>query len=154
MQSSRKDHSIDASDNIYGCLSCLSCRCCFKMMNFSDSFRQCFKFFYSYEKYLFMDFLEFPKKVFKKNSVMKSRFINVAKRRIYNSVKQLRWGFFAKIVNWKRPLTIFPKNLHLRFSTQFKYASVAGLNSYKNIFSRALMQILIICTQCIFSPYF
>ena len=62
MRSSRRDHPIDVSDNIYGCLSGLSCRCFFKIMNFSDGFRQCFKVFYSFEKYLFMDFLEFPKK--------------------------------------------------------------------------------------------
>ena len=42
-RSSRRDHSIDVSDNIYGCLSGLSCGCFFKIMNFSDRFRQCFK---------------------------------------------------------------------------------------------------------------
>ena len=57
---SRRDHSINVSDDIYGCLSglscrcfCLfglSCRCIFKVMNFSDRFRQCFKLFYSFEK--------------------------------------------------------------------------------------------------------
>ena len=63
---SRRGHSIDISDNIYGCLSGLCCRCFFKIMNFSDCFRQCFKLFYSFEKYLFMDFLEFPKNTQKK----------------------------------------------------------------------------------------
>ena len=47
---SRRDHSIDVLDNIYGCLSGLSCRFFFKIMNFSDRFRQCFKLFYSFEK--------------------------------------------------------------------------------------------------------
>ena len=66
MQSSRRDHSNDVSDNIDGCLSGLSCRCFFKIMNFSDRFRQCFKPFYSFEKWLFMDFLEFPKRYSRK----------------------------------------------------------------------------------------
>ena len=39
MRSGRRDNSIDVSDNIYGCLSRLSCRCFFKIMNFSDRFR-------------------------------------------------------------------------------------------------------------------
>ena len=82
MQSSRRDHSINFSDKTYGCLSGLSCRCFFKAMNFSDHFRQCFKLFYSFEKQLFMDFLESPKKILKKTSVMNSRFIRAAKRRI------------------------------------------------------------------------
>ena len=33
-------------------------------------------------------------------------------------------------------------------------SSVAGLNSCKDIFNRALMQTVIICPQYIFSPYF
>ena len=66
MRSSRRDHSINFSDKTYGCLSGLSCRCFFKAMNFSDRFRQCFKLFYSFEKQLFMDFLEFPKKYSRK----------------------------------------------------------------------------------------
>ena len=51
MLSSRRDHSIDVSDNIYGCLSRLSCRCFFNIMNFPDRCRQCFKLFYSFERY-------------------------------------------------------------------------------------------------------
>ena len=50
MWSSARDHSIDISDNIYGWLSALTCRYSFKIMNFSDRFRQCFKLFYSFEK--------------------------------------------------------------------------------------------------------
>ena len=68
MRSSRRDHYIDVSDNIYRYISALSCRCFFKIMNFSDRFRQCFKLFYSFEKQLFMDFLEFPKKYSRKTA--------------------------------------------------------------------------------------
>ena len=41
---SRRGHSIDVSDNIYGCLSGS------KIMNFSDRFRQCFKLFFNRKK--------------------------------------------------------------------------------------------------------
>ena len=50
MRSSRGDHSIDVPDNIYECLSGLTCLCFFKIMNFSDRLRQCFKLLYSFEK--------------------------------------------------------------------------------------------------------
>ena len=50
MRSSRRDHSIDVSDNIYECLFGLSFRCFFKIMNFSDRFRQFLKLFYCFEK--------------------------------------------------------------------------------------------------------
>ena len=43
--------------SIYACLFGLCCRCFFKIINFSDRFRQCFKLFYSFEKYLFMDLM-------------------------------------------------------------------------------------------------
>ena len=102
-----------------------SYRCFFKIMNFSD-FR-CFKLFYRFEKQLLIDFLEFPKKIFKKSSVIKSRFINVAKRLIQNSVKYLRWSFLLKQLTGKS---------HLLFDVRLssKYASVLGLNSFKDIF--------------------
>ena len=38
----------------------------FLIVNSSDRFRQCFKRFYILEKQLFMDFLEFPKKISQK----------------------------------------------------------------------------------------
>ena len=48
IQSSRRDRSIDVSDNIYGCLSGICCRYFFKIMNFLDRFRQYFKLFYKF----------------------------------------------------------------------------------------------------------
>ena len=50
---------MDVSDNIYEWLRPMdSYICCFKMMNFSDRFRRRFKFFYSFEKQLFMNFFQ------------------------------------------------------------------------------------------------
>ena len=83
----------------YASLVYPSCRCFFKIMNFSDRFRQCFKFFFTALRSSCYEFSGISKKILKKNSMMKSRFINVAKGRIQNSFKQLRWNFFAKIVN-------------------------------------------------------
>ena len=82
MRSSRREHSIDVSDNIYGCLSRLSCRCFFKIMIFLDRFRQCFKHFSKLLQLWEVAVSWIYKKILKKNSMMKSRFINVAKRRI------------------------------------------------------------------------
>ena len=75
MRSSRRDHSIDVADNIYECLSGLCC-CCFffQITNFSERFG-----LWEVAVYGFSGIF---KKILKKNSVMKSRFINVAKRRI------------------------------------------------------------------------
>ena len=68
MLSSRRDHCIDVSDNIYGCISGLSCRCFFRIMNFSDRFRQFFKLFYSFQREMFINFLEFRKKYSRKTA--------------------------------------------------------------------------------------
>ena len=69
MRSNGRDRSNDVSDNIYATdISGLSCRCFFKITNFSDRFIRCFKFFYGFEKYMFMDFLEFPKKYSRKTA--------------------------------------------------------------------------------------
>ena len=78
----RRDHSIDVSDNTYECLSGLSWRCLFKIMNYLDRFRQCSSFFTALRSSCSWIFWNFQKKILKKNSAMKSRFINVAKRRI------------------------------------------------------------------------
>ena len=40
-------------------------------------------------------------------------------KRIYNSVKHLRWRFFWKIVNGLYPLTIFTEKLHYSCLTEF-----------------------------------
>ena len=66
----------------YASLVYPSCRCFFKIMNFSDRFRQCFKFFFTALRSSCYEFSGISKKILKKNSMMKSRFINVAKGRI------------------------------------------------------------------------
>ena len=133
----KQKRPFDVSDNIYGCLSGLSWRCFFKIKNFSDRFRQCFKFFYGFEKQLLINFLEFSIKILKKNSVMKSRFINVAQRRIQNSVKQLQWSFLRKQLTGESH-KIFSQKIRILLDVwlSYKYASVAGLNSYKDIFQQ------------------
>ena len=54
---------------IYGSFVDFFYRCCFKIMNFSDRFRQSLKLFYSFEKQLFMDLLEWN---FQKNTRFKT----------------------------------------------------------------------------------
>ena len=61
MRSSRGDHSIDVPDNIYGCLSGLSCICFFKIMNFWDRSRQYFKLFTTLRRSCLWVFWNFKK---------------------------------------------------------------------------------------------
>ena len=73
MLSSRRGHSIDVSDNIYGRLSGLSRRCFFKIV---------LQAFSQLGAVAVHELSGISIKIVKKNSVMKSRFINVPKRRI------------------------------------------------------------------------
>ena len=45
---------------------------------------------------------------------------SIFQRRIQNPVEHLRWSFFVKTVNGQRPLTIFAKKLHRRYSSGFQ----------------------------------
>ena len=56
------------SDNIYGSLSGLSCRCFFKIMNFFDGFRQCFKAFSQLREVAVREFSGISKKILKKTA--------------------------------------------------------------------------------------
>ena len=56
------------SDNIYGSLSGLSCRCFFKIMNFFDGFRQCFKAFSQLREVAVREFSGTSKKILKKTA--------------------------------------------------------------------------------------
>ena len=91
---SRRDHSIDVSDNIYGCLSGFSCRCFFN--EFLDRFRQCFKLSYSFEKELFLAFLEFPKEYSRKTVRWSLGLLMLPRGAFRTQSNNYDWAFLRK----------------------------------------------------------
>ena len=110
----------------------------FRIMNFSDRFRQFFKLFCSFQREMFINFLEFRKKYSIKTARW-SLVLLMMQREAYLEISQATtMEFFVIIVNGQKLSTIFQKISILDIRLSSKYATAAGLSSYKDIFQSRL----------------
>ena len=82
MLSKRRGHSIDVSDNICGCLCGFSLQMPFSDHKFFAPFQTVLQAFLYFWEEAVHGFSGISKTLFKKNSMMESKFINVAMRHI------------------------------------------------------------------------